>query len=63
MRLTSRKALPILTLRSHRRGRSMFGNNFRRDKLCDGEATQRDYDPVIGIPHYRNKIWYQVDRA
>jgi hypothetical protein len=41
----------------------MFGNNFRRDKLCDGEATQRDYDPVIGIPHYRNKIWYQVDRA
>src|SRR5262249_15089570 len=41
----------------------MFSDNFRRDELRDGEATQRDHYPVIGVPHHRNKIWYQVDGA
>jgi hypothetical protein len=41
----------------------MFSDNFRREELCNRETTQRDYYPVVGIPHPRDKIWYQVDGA
>src|SRR5262245_26749086 len=42
-------------------GCSMLRDNFRREELCDGKATQRDHYPVIAISHYRNEIRQQVN--
>ena len=41
----------------------MFGYDRRRDELCDRQATQRHYYPVVAIPQDRNKVWYQIDGA